>query len=121
MKINTALNPKQKHYSFCDIAVDTLSTLGSLFSFTSSLADHLGVLGARRLSGYKPFCCLAFGLAAEHSSPLVGGGEQEFISIPPLCSIPANTLIPSFGLIGCPPRHLFFSSAIPPTLELYVK
>ena len=24
--------------------------------------------------GYKPFCCLAFGLAAEHQSPLAGEG-----------------------------------------------
>ncbi len=30
------------------IAINTLSTLGSLFSFTSPLVDHLGVLGARR-------------------------------------------------------------------------
>jgi hypothetical protein len=28
----------------------------------------------RRLSGYKPFCCLTFGLAAEHQSPSAGGG-----------------------------------------------
>jgi hypothetical protein len=29
----------------------------------------------RRLTGYKPFCCLAFGLAAEHQSPSAGEGE----------------------------------------------
>jgi hypothetical protein len=38
----------------CDMAVDILSTLGSLFSFTSPLVDHLGVLGARRLSTAVP-------------------------------------------------------------------
>jgi hypothetical protein len=47
------------------IAIDTLSTLGLLFSFTSPLVDHLGVLGGEETSGYKPFCCLAFGSAAE--------------------------------------------------------
>jgi hypothetical protein len=29
----------------------------------------------RRLTGYEPFCCLAFGSAAEHQSPLAGEGE----------------------------------------------
>jgi hypothetical protein len=29
----------------------------------------------RRLTGYKPFRCLAFGSAAEHQSPLAGEGE----------------------------------------------
>ena len=28
-----------------------------------------------RLTGYEPFCCLAFGLAAEHQSPSAGEGE----------------------------------------------
>ncbi len=51
--------------------------------------------------GYEPFCCLAFGSAAEHQLPLAGG-EQEFISIPPLPFIFKNTLTPFFGLIGLP-------------------
>jgi hypothetical protein len=29
----------------------------------------------RRLTGYEPLCCLAFGLAAEYQSPLAGEGE----------------------------------------------
>jgi hypothetical protein len=29
----------------------------------------------RRLTGYEPFGCLAFGLAVEHQSPLAGEGE----------------------------------------------
>jgi hypothetical protein len=28
----------------------------------------------RRLTGHEPFCCLAFGSAAEHQLPLAGGG-----------------------------------------------
>jgi hypothetical protein len=28
----------------------------------------------RRLTGYEPFCCLAFGSAAEYQLPSAGGG-----------------------------------------------
>jgi hypothetical protein len=43
------------------------------------------------------------------------GGEWEFISIPPLPSIPANKLIPSAGLIG--PPSLFILLVLHPSLR----
>jgi hypothetical protein len=32
----------------------------------------------RRLTGYEPFCCLTFGLAVEHQTPLAGEGEGTY-------------------------------------------
>jgi hypothetical protein len=71
----------------------------------------------RRLSGYKPFCCLAFGSAAEHQSPLAGGGVGIYFH-------------PSFALHPCKQTDplsrvdrstLFIYFIVPtylPTLEL---
>ncbi len=40
-----------------------------------SLLRSRGLWDVRRLTGYEPFCCLAFGSAAEHQSPSAGEGE----------------------------------------------
>jgi hypothetical protein len=73
--------------------------------------------GARSPSGYEPFCCLAFGSAAEHQSPSVGG-EREFISVPPLPSIFKNALIPLLRVDQPTTFVYFIGSTYLPTLEL---
>ena len=54
-------------------AIDTLSTLG-LILLLIPLSCVVRDWGRRSPSGYKPFCCLAFGSAAKHQSPSAGGG-----------------------------------------------
>ncbi len=50
----------------------------------------------RRLPCYESFCCLAFGSAAEHQSPLVGGGKNLSPSL--LCPpSPKTHSSPPFG------------------------
>jgi hypothetical protein len=39
-----------------------------------TLSRSYGLWDVRRLTGYEPFRCLAFGSAAEHQSPSAGGG-----------------------------------------------
>jgi hypothetical protein len=56
-----------------DMYVDTLSTLGSLFSLP--LTPCVVRVGDRSLTGYEPdFCCLAFGSAAEQIYTFIGSG-----------------------------------------------
>ncbi len=83
------------------IAVDTLSTLGSLFS---SIPPHCVVRDSGMWGDWQvtsPFAALplAWQRSIKHHRR---GREREFISIPPLPSIPSNNLIPSVGLIGPP-------------------
>jgi hypothetical protein len=67
--------------------------------------------------GYKPFCCLAFGLAAEHQSPLAGRGVG--IHFQPTSALHLHER--SDPLLWVDRPTLFFYFIVPtylPTLEL---
>jgi hypothetical protein len=97
-------------YCWC-IAIDTLSTLGSLFS---SIPPYHVVRDSgtwRDWQVMSPFAALpsAQQRSINHHRR---GREREFIPIPPLPSASKNSLIPSIGLMGTPSSFIF-SSAVP--------
>ncbi len=77
-----------------DTHVDTLSRL-TPFLLYPSLSCRLGLWDMRRLTGYKPFCCLAFQL------PSAEGGAGIYFHLS-FAFHPHKKLIPSVRLIGPP-------------------
>jgi hypothetical protein len=73
-----------------DIAIDTLSILG-LTLLLIPLSCVVKDWGHRSPSGYEPFCSLAFGLAAEHQSPLAGGGAGIYFHLSSATNAPQRT------------------------------
>ncbi len=94
------------------IAVDTLSTLGSLFS---SIPPYRVVGDSGKWGDWQVTSPIiaALPLARRRSINCHRHGrEREFIPIPPLPSISKNSLIPSIGLIGTPSSFIFAVSLL---------